>query len=544
MESDNKISDKILSKSKYISGIQCLKYLWYLVNEPDSIPPYDDAALFRFQQGHEVGELAKKLYPEGVEIGHGNDIRAELKIAEMMTGLCSHEKLSGISVSGKSGDKTSAAGRIPLFEPAFSYKNSFARADILAPAEPDLWDIIEVKSSTSLKEINLHDIAFQKYCYEGAGLKINRCFLMYINKDYIKEQNTVDPHKFFILEDVTEKADFLLPDVESNIRIMLDMSSKKSCPRIRISRNCYNPYDCPLKKTCWEFLPKRNVFELYRGKELAFSLYDRGIIEISQINETDILSPAQKIQQMAASQEKVFADRENIRRFLNRLKYPLYFLDFETFATAIPRYNGLKPYQNIPFQYSCNRIQSVNDGCQQNFNFLAENDGTDPREQFLESLRETLGYGCGGMELYDTSAPEQPEGSILVYYESFEKNILRELAGSFTEHAPWIEHAISRITDLYEPFGKFYYYNPAQKGSASLKNVLPALTGISYNDMEISNGQEASVRYLDITFLKDPEDKADKEYIDKIRKDLLDYCGLDTEGMIFILRELYKLVDD
>ena len=121
MESDNKITDKILSKSKYISGIQCLKYLWYLVNEPDSIPPYDDAALFRFQQGHEVGELAKKLYPEGVEIEHGNDIRAELKIAEIMTGLCSHEKLSGSSDYTKP-EKISATERIPLFEPAFSYK--------------------------------------------------------------------------------------------------------------------------------------------------------------------------------------------------------------------------------------------------------------------------------------------------------------------------------------------------------------------------------------------------------------------------------------
>ncbi len=544
MESDNKIKDTILSKSKYISGIQCLKYLWYLVNDPDSIPPYDDAALFRFQQGHEVGEIAKKLYPEGVEIEHGNDIGTELKIAEIMTGLCSHEKLSGSSDLCKTGEKISATERIPLFEPAFSYKNSFARADILVPAEPDLWDIIEVKSSTSLKEINLHDISFQKYCYEGAGLKINRCYLMYINKDYIKEQDTVDPHKFFIMEDVTEKADFLLPDVESNIRIMLDMLNKKSCPQIKISTNCYNPYDCPLKEACWEFLPKRNVFELYRGKGLAFSLYNRGIIEISQINETDILSPAQKIQQMAADQEKVFVDKENIGRFLSRLKYPLYFLDFETFATAIPRYNGLRPYQNIPFQYSCNRIQSIDDNCRQNFNFLAENDGTDPREQFIESLRKTLGYGCGSQELYDGSVLKQPEGSILVYYESFEKNILRELAGSFPEHAPWIEHAISRIIDLYEPFGKFYYYNPLQKGSASLKNVLPALTGISYSGMEISNGQEASVRYLDITFLKDSEDKADKEYIDKIRKDLLDYCGLDTEGMIFILRELYKLVND
>ncbi len=544
MESNNKISDKILSKSKYISGIQCIKYLWYLLNEPDSIPPHDDAALFRFQQGHEVGELAKKLYPEGVEIEHGVDIKAELKIAEKMTGLCKDEEINGISNNDIVKNKITTGRRVPLFEPAFSYKNSFARADILVPVEPDLWDIVEVKSSTSLKEINLHDIAFQKYCYEGAGLKINKCFLMYINKDFIKEQETIDPYKFFILDDVTESADLLLPDVEENIKMMLDVLGKKTSPQVKISKNCNNPYDCPLKKSCWGFLPQRNVFELYRGKELAFSLYDKGIIEISQINETGILSPAQQIQQMTVNQKKVFTDKENIRNFLNKLKYPLYFLDFETFATAIPKYKGLKPYQNIPFQYSCNRLYSIAATNQENFYFLADNGGKDPREQFLKSLKETLGYNNDNPKINDAKNINYREGSILVYYESFEKNILRELALAFPEHTSWIEQAVSRIVDLYEPFGKFYYYNSNQKGSASLKHVLPVLTGISYGDMEISNGQEASVRYLDITFLKDINNNTDKEYIDKIRKDLLDYCGLDTEGMIFILRELYKLANE
>ena len=533
----------ILSKSKYISGIQCLKYLWYIINEPDSIPPYDESALFRFQQGHEVGELAKILYPDGLEVEHGIDIDSELEISRKLTGLAKTGCEYDFNKIKEYPEKKTEGNRRTLFEPAFSYKNSFARPDILVPAESDSWNIIEVKSSTSIKDINIHDIAFQKYCYEGAGLKINRCFLMHINKDYKKEQETITPEDFFILEDVTEKAEFLQSDVEKNIEMMLEVINKKTSPEIKISKNCYSPYECPLKKVCWDFLPERNVFELYRGKDIAFSLYDKGIIEISQINEASIQNPFQKIQYLATSQNSVFIDKENIINFLNKLKYPLYFLDFETFATAIPKYIGIKPYQNIPFQYSCNRIQSIEDPCQENFYFLADNNGEDPRKDFLKNLKKTLGYDLNSINDDSSRQIEYPEGTILVYYENFEKNILRELACAFPEHSVWIEHAISRIIDLYEPFGKFYYYNSVQRGSASLKNVLPALTGIRYDDMEISNGREASVRYLDITFLKDKKDSSTKEYIGRVKKDLIDYCGLDTEGMIFILKELIRLAD-
>jgi hypothetical protein len=149
-----------------------------------------------------------------------------------------------------------------------------------------------------------------------------------------------------------------------------------------------------------------------------------------------------------------------------------------------------------------------------------------------------LGYSG---EFSDNKYSSPVAGSILVYYESFEKNILTELMRLFPEHKWWIEDSIDRIIDLYEPFGRFYFYSSQQKGSASLKSVLPTLTGKSYKDMEITNGQEASLRYLNITFLKG-EKEPDRVHVEKIRKDLLDYCGLDTEGMIFILRELYRMV--
>ncbi len=513
---------RVISKSKYVSGLQCLKYLWCLINDPESIPPFDEVTMFRFQQGHEVGNLAKSLFPGGIEIEHGVDIEAELARARELTGL-----------AASATDKAYSANNFPkpLFEPAFTYKNSFARADILEPAANGSWNIIEVKSSSSIKDINIHDVSLQKYCYEGAGLKINKCYLMYLNRDYVKD-GPLDPHRFFIKEDVTARAEMLQESVEDNISRMLETIESPDCPNISIGRNCDNPYECQLKQLCWSDLPKNNVFELYRGKDLACFLYDNGIIEISHIEETSMLDTIQLKQYRSITHNCPIFDADDIRFFLKKLRYPLYFLDFETFATAVPLFDGLRPYQNIPFQFSCHIMQNP-EGPPKSFYFLAEDDGKDPRPDFLESLKKALGYEGGTGKAFT-------DGSILVYYEYFEKGILKALAEAFPQHGWWIEDAIARIVDLYEPFGKFYYYSARQKGSASLKNVLPALTGISYDDMEIKNGQEASIRYLNITFLKG-EAHPDGAPVEKIRKDLLDYCGLDTEGMIYILRELYKI---
>jgi Domain of unknown function(DUF2779). len=563
--------NKKISKSKYVAGLQCLKYLWYLVNDPGAIPPFDEATQFRFQQGHDVGNLAKSLFPGGIDIEYGVDIGAELARAKELTNLAgpafaadSANAAAKATYMAATANNNKSAGspishntRLPLFEPAFTYKNSFARADILEPSGTDAWNIIEVKSAASIKDINKHDISLQKYCYEGAGLKIDKCYLMYLNRDFIKD-GPVDPQRFFIKEDVTAEAEILEAGVEEKINLMLEAISNASCPEIIIGKNCYNPYDCPLKQVCWGHLPKNNVFELYRGKDTAFYFYQNGISAISEIKEISMLNDIQLMQYKTVREDCIFVDKVKIRQFLKKLQYPLYFLDFETFATAIPLFDGLKPYQNIPFQFSCHIMKSP-DSEPENLYFLAEDDMADPRIGFLESLKKALGYdgkqgdgkygdGRQGDGKYgdgkhdDNKYGSAAAGSILVYYESFEKNILSELSKVFPEHAWWIENSINRIFDLYEPFGKFYYYNSEQKGSASLKNVLPALTGISYVDMEIKNGQEASLRYLNITLLKG-EKEPDKAHVEKIRKDLLDYCGLDTGGMIYILRELYKIAE-
>ena len=198
-------------------------------------------------------------------------------------------------------------------------------------------------------------------------------------------------------------------------------------------------------------------------------------------------------------------------------------MDFETYSTAIPLYNGLKPYQPIPFQFSVH-VQRAQDERAQHYSFIAEG-VQDSRKKFIEELKKVLGA----------------KGTILVYHQSFEKGRLEEIGRLFPKHKKWIKSVFERIIDLIIPFNNFYYYNSKQEGSASLKYVLPALTGKSYEGMEIAGGQNASLQYLYITHGTIDGKKASADEVRKVRKALEEYCGLDTEGMIWIVEELREV---
>ena len=497
---DSMKNNKIISKSKYLAGLQCPKYLWFLFNRKESIPEPDAATQYIFDQGHLVGEYAKKLFPCGIDVEHEAGFEKGLRMsAQLLT------------------------KRKPLFEAGFLAGGIYARADILNPAGSDEWDIIEVKSSTGVKDINIEDVAFQRYCYEKAGLKIRKCYLTYINREYVRNGD-INPERLFTTSDITEEAAEFSSGIRERIEEMFAVISSSDCPDIKIGRHCSKPYVCPLKDECWSFLPGNNVFDLYGAKNKAAELFGNGITLIKDIPEGYDLSFKQKIQLECEKTLKPRIDRKAIFSFLSKLVYPLYFLDFETFSEAIPCYDGTRPYQRIPFQFSLHVLDSMN-GTGKHYPFLAEGRG-DPRGDLLSSLKDKLGS----------------RGSIIVYCESFEKGVLNELAESFSQYSKWVNSIIPRIVDLYEPFGKFYYYNSSQKGSASVKSVLPAITGISYDGLDISNGMNASISYLYITrSTGSSKTIAAPEEINKIRGSLEDYCKLDTEGLIYILRKLKKL---
>jgi hypothetical protein len=262
---------------------------------------------------------------------------------------------------------------------------------------------------------------------------------------------------------------------------------------------------------------------MYRLGKKAFGLYDSGVINIKDIPENYELNDKQLIQHHCTKCNTVHIHKEEIKKFLSQLKYPLYFMDFETYATAIPLYNKLKPYQNITFQFSVHVIAKPGQK-PEHYSFIAKG-GEDPRKEFIEQLKKVMGKS----------------GSIVVYNQSFEQKRLEELANIFPKHKAWVKAITKRLIDLLIPFRSFWYYNPSQQGSASIKAVLPALTGKSYTGMEIADGGMASLRFLYMAHGDANGKFPTKEEVLSYRKALEEYCGLDTEAMIFILNKLRGL---
>jgi hypothetical protein len=488
--------DPFLSKTKFLEGLQCPKLLWYEYNRKEDLPEVDAATQAIMDQGKAVGELAQTLFPGGVTLQRDY-------------------------MPDKQAEKSLEAAKLrkPLFEAGFVYKRAYALADILNPVTKDAWDLIEVKSSTGIKEEYYGDVAFQKYTYEGAGLKIRRCYLMYINNQYVRK-GKIEPEKLFATEDVTKQSDNLIPEIEENMADMFEAIQKKDVPHVKVGPHCENPRPCPLEDTCWNFLPpKDDIFCLYSGTKKAYELLERGVLRITDINAEVNLSYKQNIQVSCHKTYTPHIDKKGIKDFLDTLEYPLYFLDFETINPAIPAYDNSRPFEAIPFQYSLYIVK--NEGAKpEHHSYLAPGD-KDPRPEILKQLKTLLGNS----------------GSVIAYNATFEKTTLRHASEAYPEYQSWVASLEERIIDLLTPFRGFLYYHPDQAGSASLKNVLPVMTKSSYDDMEITDGSMASIEYYRVTFGENINEKERQ----RVRAALEKYCDLDTKGMIEILEELEKL---
>lgn len=512
------MEQSLLSKSSYMVGLQCPRYLWTKIHEKEKIPEASEGDEWKFEQGYLIQEYAQQWFPDGIEIDT-EDFNENLK---------------------KSSELIKLKQRKPLFEAAFKVEFTkgnyiYSRADILVPVGKDLWDIVEVKSSASLKPENIQDIAFQKYVYEKAGLKIRKCFLMCVNNEYIKH-GKIDCKKLMKTEEISEKIEKEIKGIEERIENLFRIINAKECPKIAIGNHCKHPYECPIT-SCWDFIPGESVFELYYGGKKSFELFEKDIKLLKDIPIVHLTKEQQKIQVQCAKTNKTYINKEKIKEFLDKLIYPVYYLDFETISTAIPLFDGSHPYQNIPFQYSLH-IQESPDSEAKHVSFLANGD-KDPRHEFIKLLKENLGN----------------KGSIVTYNESFEKSVLQKLEMICPKEKKWIEGIIKRLVDLLIPFRNFDYYNPKQKGSASIKAVLPALIpklpkGFkNYEEMEIGKGEVASMAFLKIALGECPEEdfkkfcKVSKEEQEKTRQMLEEYCELDTLGMVWMIKELRSIVE-
>ncbi len=488
---------KSISKSKYISGLKCPKLLWYLYNAKDEIPAFDAATEARFAGGHEIGEWAKKLYPGGIEVAYDPD---------------SYEAMIKQT-------KELLPQRIPIFEATLEHRGAFARADVLVPVGEDQWDMIEVKSSTKVKDYHYDDMAVQAYIFKGEGLKIRKCMLACVNNQYVR-QGDIDPAQLLKQEELTEAVEEKLAGVADKLKEMQEIIKLKKCPDTKIGKHCDMFHSCQMEEVCWGFLPKHNVFTLRSIGAKAYELFEQGVLDVADIPEEFSLSDKQQIQLAAIRSGQAQVDKLGLQEFLGQLKYPLYFLDFETVWPPLPLFDGVRPYQQIPFQFSLHVRES--EGAElRHHSYLAEG-GDDPRQELAEKLKPLMG----------------DKGSVLAFNARFECSRLQELGEAYPEYAAWVETILARVVDLIVPFRKFHYYHACQLGYASLKNILPAFDKKAYQDMAIADGGTASSEYARVTYGDDvaQEDRA------KVREDLEAYCALDTLAMVRLLDGLQELV--
>jgi hypothetical protein len=491
--------DILISKSRYLSGLRCDKLLWCRYHKKEIFPPHDGVTLARFAQGHEVGRLAHRLFPGGIEVS------PESHFAEDVVPL-TQELLRK---------------RVPLFEAGFVHGCAYVRVDVLDPVRGRRWDLYEVKSTGSYQpEKHLADVAFQCFVLEGNGLDIRRCYLLHINKEYVRDGD-IDPSGLLTAVDITGDVDGFIESVEGDLNRMLEIVKGDQCPEPPITANCWQLGGCDLQPVCWDSLPDHHVLTLVSGKNKGLVLLGMGIESLADVPDNFNLTGRQALQVQALRSGILQADTASVRQFLSNLQYPISFLDFETIGPAIPVYDGTKPFQTIPFQFSLH-IVATEDAQPDHYAFLAGG-MEDPRPALAEKLEQVL----------------PNSGTILAYNASFERRVLSELAGAIPDHEGWIESALARMADLFAPFRNFAVYHPEQKGSSSMKAVLPALTGQEYDETGISGGEEASMEFLRITFGDVPE--SDRE---KVRKQLEEYCRLDTEGMVAILNRLNEVASD
>lgn len=495
------------SKSKYCGLWQCPKIAWLKKYKPEEYI-IDENTKSRMENGNIVGDLAMQLFGDYNEVTTYTNNK--LDIPKMI------EKTKQYMLDGLDN----------ICEASFNYNGLYCAVDILRKQDNG-YAIYEVKSSTHEDNyVYIVDIAYQKYVLEHCGVKVTGTYLVNINSDYIFD-GTLKLNELFKITDVWKFVVDEQKEVEEKIKMAEKLLEDKNEPNIDISCNCNSPYKCGFWKYCSKHLPKPSVFDLYRlnfSKKIEY--YNRGIISFDDLEKTGwFLGDIRNRQIEYALHDKgVYVDKENIKKFLDTLSYPLYFLDFETQQPIIPLYKGTRPYQQIPFQYSLHYIENKG-GELKHKEFLGIS-GKDPRRSLAEALCNDIPAGA----------------CVLAYNKKFECGRIGELAEIFPDLQKHLYSIEFSIKDLLDPFRYGYYYKKEIGGSFSIKSVLPAMfpddPTLNYHNLDgVHNGGEAMSIFPKIKDMPLKEQEV-------ARHNLLKYCELDTFAMVKIWQELERLVNE
>jgi hypothetical protein len=407
------------------------------------------------------------------------------------------------------------AGAEVIYEASFEYDGIFVKVDILVRSG-EAWHLHEVKMGTSVKAVNHDDVAVQCYVLNHCGLEISRVFLVHIDNSYVR-RGPVEVRRLFAAEDLTAAVRERQPGLPELIQRLREVLRRQEEPDIDIGPWCHNPYACDFIPWCWRQIPEESIFSLSGSWADKFALYAQGFVRLAEV-PLERLREKQRCEALATLNRQDSARLDRVRTFLDTLWYPLCHLDFETFDTPIPPFDGTRPYQKIPFQFSlhCQRQAGTEPG---HCAYLAA-PNLDPRRELAERLLAEL--------------PE--DACVLTYNQVFEKGVLQDLALSFPDLAPALEVRIGNLRDLMIPFRNRDVYRWPMHGSYSIKQVLPAMVpDMSYAGLEIAEGGAAMLAWHEMGATEDPARLA------HIRRNLLEYCRLDTLAMVRILEALREL---
>lgn len=487
-----------LSKSKYCQGIQCEKILWLNKYKPEEKVDINNESVL--ENGTRVGEIAKCLFGEYIDIDFNEDLSQMIKD----TNKAIEENTNAI-----------------ITEASFDYNNNFCSVDILVKKD-NTYEIYEVKSSTEVKKVYIDDSSYQYYVLSNLGYNVTKVSIVYINSNYVR-YGELDLDELFNIEDVTNIAISMQSEIKNNIEsINKYMEQKEEQPK-DIGIHCYNPYPCPFFKYCTRYLPEKNVFNI-RGMKTntKLKLYQNNTYSYEKLLDEKINEKYKQQIEFELYDKEPIINKESIKEFLDNLTYPLYFLDFETYQQSIPKYDGISPYMQIPFQYSLHYIEKE-DGELLHKEFLAE-PNIDPRRSLAERLVEDI----------------PKDTCVLAYNMMFEKMVIKNLASLYPDLSFHLMNIYYNMQDLMVVFQKRDYYTKEMYGSYSIKYVLPALfpndPELDYHNLDlIHNGGEASNSYAILGELSQEEQN-------KVKESLLKYCKLDTYAMVKIWQKLKEVI--
>jgi hypothetical protein len=485
----------MLSKSKYLAGLQCPLRLWHQCYNPHLASPVSPAQRALFDTGHEVGRLATCLYPDGVLI-ETDPLRHEQAVSETLRAM----------------DNPLVKA---IFEASFSSDGVRVKVDILERAGQKKWNLTEVKSSTGVKDEYLPDVGVQYNVLKGAGIEIDRVILLHLNNQYVYDGNALSLEQLFTSSDLTRETLACQWEVERKLQEFKDSLASTQLPEITPSRHCSSPHHCEFFEHCGKGLPEHWVVELGGiSRSKLDELAAIGVRDIRDIPESFPLTAIQNRIRRCVMNNEEYVSGE-LRGELEAVQYPVHFLDFETLGLAIPRYAGTRPYQTVPFQWSDHVLHQ--DGSVVHLEYLCKED-KDPREEIARSLLDALGNA----------------GSI-VTYTTYEEGIIKGLAEALPNYRDRLLSTLDRVLDLHAIIRKNFYHSGFH-GSFSLKSVVPALLPeMSYENLAIQEGQQASLEYVRMIDPSTPTE--DRE---RIKESLLEYCGQDTLTMLRIREELLR----